>query len=119
MIRWRGTISRRSSAASHDSGRTIFGGLRTENGRFNVKRNILLPLVETVRVLDGQASPAMRCLAVVGSNERIVDVPRIHDRMERWPQGRLMVIEGGEHEVLMEGPQSRARILEGLDATFT
>ncbi len=69
--------------------------------------------------LYSQTSPAMRCLTVVGGNERIVDVPRIHDRMERWPQGRLMVIEGGEHEVLMEGPQSRARILEGLDATFT
>jgi signal-transduction protein with cAMP-binding, CBS, and nucleotidyltransferase domain len=39
------------NAASHDSGCTIFGCLRTENGRFNVKRNILLPLVETVRVL--------------------------------------------------------------------
>ena len=68
--------------------------------------------------LYGQASPAMRCLTVVGSNERIVDVQRITERMERWPQGRLMVIEGGEHEVLFERPESRARILEGLDATF-
>ncbi|MEK9718322.1 MAG: putative nucleotidyltransferase substrate binding domain-containing protein, partial [Candidatus Puniceispirillum sp.] len=39
------------NAGSHSTGRTFFGGFRTENGRFNVKLNILLPLVETVRVM--------------------------------------------------------------------
>ena len=39
------------NASSHSTGRTFFGGFRTKNGRFNVKLNILLPLVETVRVM--------------------------------------------------------------------
>ena len=32
-------------------GHLILGGLRTENGRFNMKRHLSLPLVETLRVL--------------------------------------------------------------------
>ncbi|ADE38361.1 DUF294 nucleotidyltransferase-like domain-containing protein [Candidatus Puniceispirillum marinum] len=39
------------NTAGQASGRTIFGGLKTENGRFNVKANVLLPMVETIRVL--------------------------------------------------------------------
>ena len=39
------------NTAGQASGRTIFGGLKTENGRFNVKANLLLPMVETIRVL--------------------------------------------------------------------
>jgi len=39
------------NAASHAGGRTIFGGFKTKNGRFNIKGNVLLPVVETLRVL--------------------------------------------------------------------
>ena len=39
------------NTAGQVSGRSIFGGLKTENGRFNVKANVLLPMVETIRVL--------------------------------------------------------------------
>lgn len=33
-------------------GRTLLGGLRTKDGRFNMKANLGLPLVETLRVLS-------------------------------------------------------------------
>ena len=39
------------NVAGHGGGRTLLGGLRTENGRFNMKRHLSLPLVETLRVL--------------------------------------------------------------------
>jgi len=39
------------NTAGSAAGRTLLGGLKTENGRFNVKANILLPMVETLRVL--------------------------------------------------------------------
>ena len=39
------------NVAGHAGGRTFLGGLRTENGRFNMKRHLSLPLVETLRVL--------------------------------------------------------------------
>ena len=59
------------NTAGQASGRTIFGGLKTENGRFNVKANVLLPMVETIRVLaisrgiTARASAA-RAKALVG-----------------------------------------------------
>ena len=36
---------------THNAGTTIFGGLKTENGRFNLKLHLLLPITETLRVL--------------------------------------------------------------------
>ena len=36
---------------SHNTGTTFFGGLKTEEGRFNLKLHLLLPLTETLRVL--------------------------------------------------------------------
>lgn len=39
------------NVSGHGGGRTLFGGLKTEDGRFNMKGNVLLPLVETLRVL--------------------------------------------------------------------
>ena len=35
----------------HGGGSTLFGGLKTESGRFNIKKYMLLPLVETLRIL--------------------------------------------------------------------
>ena len=36
---------------NHASGTTLFGGLKTQNGRFNLKLHLLLPITETLRVL--------------------------------------------------------------------
>ncbi len=74
-------------------------------------------LCET-RDLAAMPSPDYPCLTFVGSNERIVDVPRIHQRMARWPNGQLEVIETGEHEVLMDTPEIRKTVFDGLDAFF-
>lgn len=74
-------------------------------------------LVET-RALNRRASPKLPCLTFCGSNERIVDVERIRTRMARWPGGRLEMVEGGEHEVLMEAPALRAQVHDGMLALF-
>ncbi|MBV2358206.1 alpha/beta hydrolase [Thalassococcus sp. CAU 1522] len=70
------------------------------------------------RALHRRPSPGLPCFAAVGSNERIVDVPRILSRMERWPNGRLQVVEGGEHELLMERPELRQPVIDGIAALF-
>jgi len=56
-------------------------------------------------------SPDLPCLTLLGDNERIVDVKRVHDRMARWPKGTLEVVKNGEHETLMEGPDTRRRLV--------
>ncbi len=68
--------------------------------------------------LAQRAAPNLPSIVFVGSNERIVDVPRIHARMKRWKGGQLRVIEGGEHEVLMEGPAIRKPIYDEIANLF-
>lgn len=63
------------------------------------------------RALARRPSPDLPCLTWIGGNERIVDTPRIHDRMARWPGGHLEIVPGAGHEVLMEDQPTRARIL--------
>ncbi|SFD45095.1 alpha/beta fold hydrolase [Roseivivax sediminis] len=63
-------------------------------------------------------SPDVPCIAFVGENERIVDVERIRARMDRWPGGRLEVIEGGAHEVLMDRAEVRHQITDAIARHF-
>ncbi|UWQ20640.1 alpha/beta fold hydrolase [Jannaschia sp. W003] len=69
----------------------------------------------------GMASPPVPALALLGTDERIVDPAAVRRRIARWPDGALHEVEGGRHEVLMErdalrGP-AMARIVAHLGAT--
>ncbi len=68
------------------------------------------------RRLSHMPSPDLPCLCFLGTNERIVDTDRIHDRMRRWPKGELVMVPKGEHEVLMEAPAMRRAV---IDRTIT
>ena len=70
------------------------------------------------RKLARRPSPDLPCATFVGSNERIVDLDRIADRMKAWPRGTLEWIEGAEHEVLMERPEIRAALTDSITALF-
>ncbi|MFW2588305.1 alpha/beta fold hydrolase [Sagittula sp. SSi028] len=74
-------------------------------------------LAET-RHLARQPSPPVPCICYTGTNERIVDVTRIRDRMDRWPQGRLEMVAAGEHELMMEIPATRDRVFAGMVDLF-
>ncbi|MFP7571556.1 alpha/beta fold hydrolase [Marivita sp. S2033] len=60
--------------------------------------------------LAGEPSPAIPALCFVGSNERIVDTARIRERMMHWPGGKLLLVDGAEHEVLMESLNTRRQV---------
>ena len=66
------------------------------------------------RQLWRRPSPDIPCLCLLGTDEDIVDVSRIHDRMARWPGGELELVEGARHEVLMEAPELRDRLTARL-----
>ena len=74
-------------------------------------------LAECNALAHGPA-PDCPCVAYLGTQERIVHVGRIHERMESWPNGHLDLVEGAEHEVLMEGPDLRAKILDDMIRRF-
>ncbi|HBS48914.1 MAG TPA: alpha/beta hydrolase [Rhodobacteraceae bacterium] len=74
--------------------------------------------VNETRALARRASPDLRCVTFLGSDEAIVDVPRIYARMQTWTRGRLDVIEGGRHEVLMDPPEVRGPIFDRMAMLF-
>ncbi|WP_299154816.1 alpha/beta hydrolase [uncultured Tateyamaria sp.] len=63
-------------------------------------------------------APSVQCDTFLGSNERIVHIGRIEARMDSWSNGVLHMIDGGEHEVLMEDPETRTHIFDTLCARF-
>lgn len=68
--------------------------------------------------LAGRAAPNLPAVSWLGSNERIVAIPRIHERMEGWKGGRLEIVQGGEHEVLMEVKELRDAVFDGIEKLF-
>lgn len=74
-------------------------------------------LQETL-LLSRMPSPDLPCLTFLGSNERIVENNRVHDRMAKWPKGELVIVDGAEHEVLMETPEIRTKAMARIIAFF-
>ncbi|RKF14843.1 alpha/beta hydrolase [Roseovarius spongiae] len=70
------------------------------------------------RALARLPSPELPCVTAIGDEEDIVDVARIEDRMDRWPDGRLLRFPGARHEVLMEGPEVREDLFDAICARF-
>lgn len=70
------------------------------------------------RALARMTAPRAACVAFLGSRERIVDPEPIAARIASWPGAELVRIDGAEHEVLMEGPATRTRVLERLARHF-
>ena len=68
--------------------------------------------------LNRKPSPDVPTLTMVGTEETIVDPRRIQNRMRRWPNGRLEVVPGGRHEMLVELPEIRARVVSAMLAHF-
>ena len=74
-------------------------------------------LLET-RALAALQSPAMPCITFLGDQERIVDTAAIQNRMARWRDATLVMVPGGEHEVLMELPEMRDMVYDRACALF-
>ncbi len=63
------------------------------------------------RELSQIPSPDLPCVTFLGSDEQIVDIPRIQDRMTRWSDGTLEMVENGKHELLMDNSDIRNRAI--------
>lgn len=71
------------------------------------------------RNLSRRPSPDLPCVTFLGAEEKIIEVPRVYDRMAAWPRGELVVLEDAEHEVLLEVPAIRQRILDRMLKLFS
>ena len=70
------------------------------------------------RALSLSPTPNVPAITFLGTNERIVDTKEIHDRMARWHNGELRMIEGGEHEVVMDLPDVQAQVYDAAVELF-
>ncbi len=61
------------------------------------------------RELSRLPSPDLPCVTFLGTDEDIVDIARIKDRMRRWNGSRLEMVSGGRHELLMDTAEIRTR----------
>ncbi len=74
--------------------------------------------LQETKHLSLRAAPSLPCLTLLGSNERIVNVPRVYQRMENWKGGRLQIVDGAEHEILMEKPVIRDLAFDDITRLF-
>lgn len=70
------------------------------------------------KALAALPTPDLPCYCALGTQERIVPKAPIRARMADWPRGQLALFDGAEHEVMMEGPQMRARFYDACAALF-
>ena len=61
--------------------------------------------------LQLEHAPNVPCLTFLGDNERIVCTDAIRSRMDAWPSGTLEMVPAAEHEVLMDTPEKRGKVL--------
>ncbi|SMH54919.1 alpha/beta fold hydrolase [Maritimibacter sp. HL-12] len=74
-------------------------------------------LFET-RVLRRLPPPAVPAYTALGTHERIVLPGPIRRLMSHWPGGRLQMMPGAEHEIMMERPEIRDRFFADSLALF-
>lgn len=70
-------------------------------------------LDETTTLMQMPA-PDIPSLALLGTDERIVEPQAIRTYMAQWPGGHLLEVAGAEHEVLMETPDRRGIALGAI-----
>ena len=71
-----------------------------------------------MRALAALPAPDIPAVTFLGTGEAIIDIPPVERRMAAWPGGELVRLAGARHEVLMESPAVRTRLMERLSAHF-
>ncbi len=71
-----------------------------------------------MRRLMAKPAPGVPALALVGSEEVIVDPGRIRRRLAGWAGARLVTLPSARHEVLMETPAIRSRAMAEIAGHF-
>lgn len=81
--------------------------------------NWLFQALTETRNLQAMPMPTVPTVTYLGTNERIVDSTAVIMLMGKWIGGRLEMVDGAEHEVLMETPDIRKRAFDGMTAWFS
>lgn len=78
----------------------------------------LYQALSETRQLRAMTPPKLPAMAQIGTAEKVVDIRPVEELMTRWPGGVLTVIEGAEHEIMMERPPVREGFFDAAAALF-
>lgn len=81
--------------------------------------NWLFQALTETRDLQTMQMPDTPTVTYLGTNERIVDSIAVIKLMGQWPDGCLEMVDGAEHEVLMENPAIRELAFNGAEKLFS
>ena len=81
--------------------------------------NWLAEAMQECKALAAKPSPDIPCLTFLGADEEIVHMEAIRERMARWPNGTLIELPGGRHEVLLEHKAMRDDLHGQLATLFS
>lgn len=70
------------------------------------------------RELAAMPAPDIGCVTYVSTGEAIVDIGRIKRRMAKWRNGELHIVQGAQHEMLMDKPAYHDTLIDGFTALF-
>ena len=93
------------------------GTALTRERREHLLEVVRAALQETAALM-ALAAPDMPTLTLIAAREKIVVNAVIEKRMASWPKGRLITIDGAEHELLFEAPARRQAALDAILAHF-
>jgi lysophospholipase len=79
----------------------------------------LFQTLKETHALSELRSPDLPCITFCGAQDEIVAISAIKDRMCRWPNGKLELVENGRHDVLYETPDIRENVMSTIDKLFS
>lgn len=64
-------------------------------------------------------SPDLPCIAFCPDQDELICVSAVQDRMACWPGGRIEMIHGAKHNLLLETPEIRDRVISKIGELFS
>lgn len=85
-------------------------------GGFTIKW--ALEALKECAAMSKENSPAIPSVTILGSDEAIVNPDSVHDRIARWANGELIMVESGQHEILMDSNEMRGPCIKAFADLF-
>lgn len=79
----------------------------------------LYQALSEIDTLTAMRPPDVPTVTFLGTDEDTIDPVPVHDMMQVWPNGRLVIIPGARHEVFLDLPDVRTAFYNELELLFT
>lgn len=71
-----------------------------------------------IGLLNASPLPKVPCLSFCGDNDALVDLNRVKQRMEMWPDGQFAIVPNGKHDLLNDTPAIRSKMISEICTFF-